>query len=205
MDMVKLLFLTWIVIGLSGYLQVGNPDDCLGLLPLEQQDSIKIIDLLNDWNRQKLTAEEQKQWTEKIEGDIRQALFLCCLQDSVAKQPSFSEIHTLVCHSGIPVRAMTRHTLELTGFSQKQDLQASIEAVRHIARADLSDATMQDWFILGKGLNFILTEADLSQSKVMLRLLDELLGEEERQEWLTLKKIRDNFEGKIMLIEMGEE
>lgn len=204
MDMGKLL-LIWLVIGLSGYVQAENSDNCLRLLPLGQPDSVEIIDLLNDWNRQKLTAEEQKQRTEKIEGNIRQALFLYCLQDSVTKQPSFSEIHTLVGHSGIPVRAMIKYTLELTGFSQKKDLQGAMEAVGHIARADLSDATMQDWFVLGKGLNFILTEADLSQSKAMLRLLDDLLGEEERQEWLTLKKIRDNFEGKIMLIEMGEE
>lgn len=204
MDMGKLL-LIWLVIGLSGYVQAENSDNCLRLLPLGQPDSVEIIDLLNDWNRQKLTAEEQKQRTEKIEGNIRQALFLYCLQDSVTKQPSFSEIHTLVGHSGIPVRAMIKYTLELTGFSQKKDLQGAMEAVGHIARADLSDATMQDWFVLGKGLNFILTEADLSQSKAMLRLLDDLLGKEERQEWLTLKKIRDNFEGKIMLIEMGEE
>lgn len=204
MDMGKLL-LIWLVMGLSGYVQAGNLDDSPGLLSLEQPDSVEIIDLLNDWNRQKLTAEEQKQWTEKIEGDIQQALFLYCLQDSATKQPSFSEIHTLVGHSGIPVRAMIKHTLELTGFSQKKDLQGAMEAVGHIARADLSDATMQDWFVLGKGLNFILTEADLSQSKAMFRLVNDLLGEEERQEWLTLKKIRDNFEGKIMLIEMGEE
>ena len=199
------LLLIWLVIGLSGYVQAGNSEDSPGLLPWGQPDSVEIIDLLNDWNRQKLTAEEQKQWTEKIEGDIRQALFLYCLQDSVTGQPDFSEIHTLVGHSGIPVCAMIKHTLELTGFSQKKDLQGAMEAIGHIARADLSDVTMQDWFVLGKGLNFILTEADLSQSKAMFRLLDDLLGKEERQEWLTLKKIRDNFEGKIMLIEMGEE
>lgn len=204
MDMGK-LFLIWLVIGLSGYVQAGDLDDSPGLLPLGQQDSVKIIDLLNDWNRQKLTAEEQKRWTEKIEGDIRQVLFLYCLQDSVTEQPDFSEIHTLVGRSDIPVCAMIKHTLELTGFSQKKDLQGAMEAFGRIVRADLSDVTMPDWFVLGKGLNFILTEADLSQSKVMLRLLDDLLGEEERQEWLTLKKIRDNFEGKIMLIEMGEE
>ncbi|MDE5611587.1 MAG: hypothetical protein K2I90_06170 [Odoribacter sp.] len=199
------LLLIWLVIGLSGYVQAENLDGSSGLLPWGQPDSVEIIDLLNDWNRQQLTAEEQKQWTEKIEGDIRQALFLYCLQDSVTGQPDFSEIHTLVGNSGIPVCAMIKHTLELTGFSQKKDLQGAMEAVGHIARADLSGATMQDWFVLGKGLNFILTEADLSQSKAMLRLLDDLLEKEERQEWLTLKKIRDNFEGKMMLIEMGEE
>lgn len=211
----KKLFFVYALVCLSGYVRSGNPDGCLRLLPLIQSqgknvadqsaDSVGIIGLLKDWNRQQPTAEEQKRLAEKIDGDISQALFLYCLQDSVTKQPPFSEIHTLVGQSGIPVRAMTGHNLALTVFLQQKDLQGSIEAVRRVTRTDLSAATMQDWFVFGKVLNFILAEADLSQSKVMFRLLDELAGEEERQELLTLKKLRDNFEGKIMLIEMGEE
>lgn len=167
-------------------------------------DSIEIVGLLKNWNNLP-TAEEQQQLTENIEKNIRETLFLYCLQDSTTERPPFSEIHILIEQAGIPVHAMTKHNLELAGFFQKKDVPGSVEAIRHITRTDLPNATIQDWFVLGKILNFILTEADLSQCKVMLRLLDELLGEEERQELLTLKKIRDNFEGKIMLIEMGEE
>lgn len=199
MYMKKLLFVCAIIY-LSGnvHVQAGKEvaDKCT--------DSVEIVGLLRNWNNLS-TAEERQQLAEKAERNIRETLFLYCLQDSTTEQPPFSEIHTLIEQSGIPVHAMTKHNVELAGFYQKKDVPGSVEAIRHITRTDLPNTTMQDWFVLGKILNFILTEADLSQCKVMLRLLDELLGEEEKQELLTLKKIRDNFEGKIMLIEMGEE
>lgn len=209
------LFFVCVIGCLAGKIQAGNPGSEQMRLSEKQRyeekvtdrlaDTMESIGLLRNWNNQQPATEEQKQLAEKIEGDIRQALFLYCLQDSVTEQPPFSEIRALVEQSGIPVRALTKHNLELTAFFQRKDLPGSMEAARHIAKADLSAATMQDWIVLGKTLNFILTEADLSQSKAMLQLLDKLLEGEERPEFFTLKKIRENFEGKIMLIEMGEE
>ncbi|MDE6450812.1 MAG: hypothetical protein K2L23_00695 [Odoribacter sp.] len=157
--MKKLLF-ACVVIYLTGNVQAENPDAGQVRLPSEHRcvspayaDTVGIIDLLRNVNRQKPTTEEQKQLTEKIDGNLQQSLFLYHLQDSVTEQPPFPEILTLIGESGIPVRAMTKHNLKLTIFFQKKDLQGAIGAAKHIARTDLSDMAMQDWFVFGKFVN----------------------------------------------------
>lgn len=221
MRKIKKILFSCLISCLFGQTWAENVDSCLMALPLEQRytgealekfidgfegvETVVFTDLLKNWKNLKLTEAEQKRLTGKVEENIVQTIFLYCLQEQPTEQPVFSEVYTLVEASGIPLSDLVKHNLKFTGALQKKDLLGCISEIQYIAQVNMLGDTMQDWLVIGKVLGFVLEEADLAQSKVMLRTLDEILEKRKGQDLFSIKKIRDDFEGKIMLIEMGEE
>ena len=71
---------------------------------------------------------------------------------------------------------------------------------------DLQLDLMFDGVVLGSMLNYILEECNFDQCSRMFEIMDRAIKKNGRTGlWELIGKSRDNFEGKKMMMEMGEE
>lgn len=65
---------------------------------------------------------------------------------------------------------------------------------------------MMDGVVLGNVMNYILEKCNFDQCSKMFKIMDQAIEKNGRDGfWDMIGKSRDNFEGKKMMMEMGEE
>lgn len=225
----KMRYLRWmILIGIlnllvvKSYAEEKNVDSCLMILPLEQRykgenldrfirgiegiEAQSFIALLENWQDLSFTTEEQKKLLEKIEGNINLALLSYCSQEEDEDQQiSFSDITPYLIAGKVPVCPVFFYNLNFIKLWTGRDVDGVLAEVDRMIRGGLMAQSIYDWLVLGKVLEFVLDHSDKEHCQKAIKILDNALNQKTDQDLFVLKKVRDNFEGKMMLIEMGEE
>lgn len=199
-----------------------NTDSCLIQVPLELRykgenlekflngidgvEAVSFVELLKNWPKLSFSVEEQQRILDKVEGNISQSLFAYIAQE-VEKQDrrEFSDIYSLLKFSQVPVRSVTLYNLDYIRLKSKGDVEGLITKLNEMVQEGLCPGTMIDWVALGHILEYVLDKTDLIQSRKMFEISGMALKQHPDRDFLPWKKARENFEGKIMLMEMGEE
>lgn len=204
----------------EAYAVQENADSCLMLLPVEQRykgenlerfireiEGIKarsFTGLLTDWQRLSFTEEEQSRLLEKIEGNVDLALLTYCMQEEAGDQQiDFPDIVPYLKQGRVPVRPVLLYDLDFIRLWKQKDSEGLMIIVDSMIKAGVMAQNMYDWIILGRVLDFVLDHSDKVHCQKAIEILDNALKQKTDQDLFVLKKARDNFEGKIMLIEMG--
>lgn len=205
----------------SLYAAGDEADSCLMAQPLQQRyqgeyldrfikeikgiEARSFVDLLAHWKDLSFTEEQQRCLLEKIDAAIEPVAMTYCLQRKAADSAALAQVYTLLSVSEVPVRVQTLYNLRFIGLWQKKDLEGLLLEMQKFADLFVEGGRAFDWVILGKTLDFVLEESNLSQTKEMLAILDKILAKSNPQYARPLKQSRDSFEGKVLMMEMGEE
>ncbi len=129
-----------------------------------------------------------------------------------------SSLQTALRKSGIPVSNVRRQTIEMWQYWQVKDITGMIGAFENMfveseaspkekaGNGVLDLETMFDGVILGSMVNYILEESNLEQCTKILDIMNLVVEKNDNSIFVDMiAKWKDNFEGKKMMIEMGEE
>lgn len=177
-----------------------------------------LTDIIKHWKDIRPTAARTAEIVKKI-NDVCQAAFLqAFLQNGDAKPTpgvDCSSLLTALNTSKIPVPETRRRLIEMWQNWHGKKIDAMIAALERIISVqenasekaeDLPFDPISDGIALGNMLNYILEECHFDQCSKMFAILDRAVEKNGREGfWDMIERLRDDFEGKKMMMEMGEE
>lgn len=180
-----------------------------------------IVDIIENWNKISFTEEQAYKIVEKIDNVCKMDLFQVIMKEREdGKDPIMdcSSLQTALRKSGIPVSNVRRQTIEMWQYWQVKDIAGMIGAFENMfveseasqkekaGNGVLDLETMFDGVILGSMVNYILEESNLEQCTKILDIMNLVVEKNDNSIFVDMiAKWKDNFEGKKMMIEMGEE
>lgn len=180
-----------------------------------------IVDIIENWDKLSFTEEQADKIVEKIDHVCKMDLFQVIMkerEDGKGPIMDCSSLQTALRKSGIPVSNVRRQTIEMWQYWQVKDITGMIGAFENMfveseaspkekaGNGVLDLETMFDGVILGSMVNYILEESNLEQCTKILDIMNLVVEKNDNSTFVDMiAKWKDNFEGKKMLIEMGEE
>lgn len=180
-----------------------------------------IVDIIENWDKLSFTEEQTDKIVEKIDYVCKMDLFQVIMkerEDGESPIMDCSSLQTALKKSDIPISNVRRQTIEMWQYWQVKDITGMIGAFENIfvksessskektGNAVLDLETMFDWVILGGMVNYILENSNLEQCSKILDLMNLVVEKNDNSTFVNMiAKWKDNFEGKKMMIEMGEE
>ena len=180
-----------------------------------------IVDIIENWDKISFTEEQADKIVEKIDNVCKMDLFQVIMkerEDEKGPIMDCSSLQTALRKSGIPVSNVRRQTIEMWQYWQGKDITGMIGAFENMfveseaspkekaGNGVLDLETMFDGVILGSMVNYILEESNLEQCTKILDIMNLVVEKNDNSIFVDMiAKWKDNFEGKKMMIEMGEE
>ena len=180
-----------------------------------------IVDIIENWDKISFTEEQADKIVEKIDNVCKMDLFQVIMkerEDEKGPIMDCSSLRTALRKSGIPVSNVRRQTIEMWQYWQVKDITGMIGAFENMfveseaspkekaGNGVLDLETMFDGVILGSMVNYILEESNLEQCTKILDIMNLVVEKNDNSIFVDMiAKWKDNFEGKKMMIEMGEE
>ena len=180
-----------------------------------------IVDIIENWDKISFTEEQADKIVEKIDNVCKMDLFQVIMkerEDEKGPIMDCSSLQTALRKSGIPVSNVRRQTIEMWQYWQVKDITGMIGAFENMfveseaspkekaGNGVLDLETMFDGVILGSMVNYILEESNLEQCTKILDIMNLVVEKNDNSIFVDMiAKWKDNFEGKKMMIEMGEE
>ena len=178
-------------------------------------------DVIEHWGDIRLTGEQAEKVTEKINDVCKTTFFQSLFREREGIECPDVDCCSLAAalkKSAIPVPGVRRQFIEMwqswkekkvddmiCAFEQLFSYPIVTEANEKKEGAFQFD-TMMDGVILGNMMNYILERCNFDQCSSMFKIIDQVIEKNGRDGfWSTIGKSRDNFEGKKMMMEMGEE
>lgn len=180
-----------------------------------------IVDIIENWDKISFTEEQADKIVEKIDNVCKMDLFQVIMkerEDEKGPIMDCSSLQTALRKSGIPVSNVRRQTIEMWQYWQVKDITGMIGAFENMfveseaspkekaGNGVLDLETMFNGVILGSMVNYILEESNLEQCTKILDIMNLVVEKNDNSIFVDMiAKWKDNFEGKKMMIEMGEE
>ena len=180
-----------------------------------------IVDIIENWDKISFTEEQADKIVEKIDNVCKMDLFQVIMkerEDEKGPIMDCSSLQTALRKPGIPVSNVRRQTIEMWQYWQVKDITGMIGAFENMfveseaspkekaGNGVLDLETMFDGVILGSMVNYILEESNLEQCTKILDIMNLVVEKNDNSIFVDMiAKWKDNFEGKKMMIEMGEE
>ncbi|MBS7200140.1 MAG: hypothetical protein KH111_18700 [Bacteroidales bacterium] len=186
---------------------------------IKSLDASSLLSVIKDWENIPLNELQKEQIVKKIDNVCKTILFEALYRNNEEiKCPDVdcSSIQQMLKVSKVPVSRFRISLIDMWQGWRNQNVDDMIQAFRQIIFSESAESAngggvgqldlMFDASILGYMFNFILEKCNLVQCSRMLEMIDSSV-EKNGQEGLgdIVRKVRDNFEGKKMMIEMGEE
>ena len=174
-------------------------------------------DIIKHWKDIHLTANQVKKVVKKLNDVCKMTFFQTFFQEGNEKgMPAVdcSLLLAVLSESEIPVPGIRRRLIEMWQGWRNKKIDSMIPAFEGFVggveksneEGDLQLDLMFDGVVLGSMLNYILEECNFDQCSRMFEIMDRAIKKNGRTGlWELIGKSRDNFEGKKMMMEMGEE
>lgn len=184
---------------------------------IKSLDASSLLDVIKNWENIPLNELQKEQIVKKIDDVCKTILFEALYRNNEGiKCPDVdcSNIQQMLKESNVPVSKFRISLINMWQGWRNQNVDNMIQSFRQIIFSESAEVVdrggsrqidlMFDASVLGYMLNFILEKCNLVQCSRMLEMIDSSV-EKNRQEGLgdIVKKVRDNFEGKKMMIEIG--
>lgn len=173
-------------------------------------DARSFVDIIEHWNRVSASDEQKKAVVEKIDFACTMALFNWFAdQKSIqnGKRPDLTLIQQSLAKSSMPLSKTKKGLIEMWGFMGKRDVPALIDSMKRLFTGSLQMEMIFDWAVFGHISNCLLDEVNQAQCKEVINIMEKALNDYSDDSTITdvVKREKDNFEGKRMMLEMGEE
>ena len=177
-------------------------------------DSKVLVDVLRCWKS--LTVEQQREVVNKGDVTYRRECFQSLfVEKRNENRPPIdcSEILAALKEYKIPVSAVRICLMEMWEAWGKEDMNRMVTDFEKLLALPIvtqgenaSFDMMQDWVILGSMLNYMLERCTFDQCTKLLDVMNIAVKQYDNDAFGDmLGKIRDDFEGKKMMMELGEE
>ena len=184
-------------------------------------DAKVIVDIIENWDKLSFTEEQTDKIVEKIDYVCKMDLFQVIMKEREdGKSPIMdcSSLQIASKKSDVPISNVRRQAIEMWQYWQVKDIMGMIGAFENMfveseasqkekaGNGVLDLETMFDGVILGSMVNYILEESNLEQCTKILDIMNLVVEKNDNSTFVDMiAKWKDNFEGKKMMIEMGEE
>lgn len=183
-------------------------------------DAKSFTDIIEYWGDIQLPEEQAGKIVEKINNVCKMTFFQALFQERDGKEcPDIDCVGLLTAlkESKIPVPALRCQFIEMWQSWKEKKMDDMIRVFGQIvAQPSLQKGDkgengfqfdlMMDGAVLGSMMSYVLEECNLEQCTKVLEIMDQAIEKNGREGfWDMMGKIRDNFEGKKMMMEMGEE
>lgn len=177
-------------------------------------DSKVLVDVLRCWKS--LTVEQQREVVNKVDVTYQRECFQSLfVEKRNENRPPIdcSEILAALKEYKIPVSAVRICLMEMWEAWGKEDMNRMVTDFEKLLALPIvtqgenaSFDMMQDWVILGSMLNYMLERCTFDQCTKLLDVMNIAVKQYDNDAFGDmLGKIRDDFEGKKMMMELGEE
>lgn len=177
-------------------------------------DSKVLVDVLRCWKS--LTVEQQREVVNKVDVTYRRECFQSLfVEKRNENRPPIdcSEILAALKEYKILVSAVRICLMEMWEAWGKEDMNRMVTDFEKLLALPIvtqgenaSFDMMQDWVILGSMLNYMLERCTFDQCTKLLDVMNIAVKQYDNDAFGDmLGKIRDDFEGKKMMMELGEE
>lgn len=167
------------------------------------------VDLVKHWDSLVVTDDLQKRLVEKIEQTFIESCFTQLTQDSEDTDYQLFLLNGLeesLKISSIPLSQYRVYSIMLwNSFVRKKINECVNNMVQLLGVEKLAWNGMYDFMILGVIANYILENCTLEQCEQMISAFDNCMVKNGLEDYTWLKDMKNCFEGKKMMIEMGEE
>lgn len=173
--------------------------------------------IIEHWKDISLAANQVEEVVKKINDVCKTTFFQTFFQEGDAKGMPTVDCSSLLAAlkgSKIPVPETRRRLIEMWQNWREKKVDSMIRAfeqfVTAYANEDKEGALqldlMLDGVVLGNILNYILEECNFEQCSKIFEVMEHAIEKNGRTGlWDLIGKSRDNFEGKKMMLELGEE
>lgn len=178
-------------------------------------------DIVEHWDEVHLTGEQVEKVVRKIEDSCKMIFFQSLFQEREGIEcpdVDCSSLAAALKKSAIPVSGGRRQFIEMWQCWKEKRVDGMICAIEQLFSFPIvTEANekkegafqfdpMIDGIVLGNMMNYILERCNFDQCSSMFKIMDQVIEKNGRDGfWSTIGKSRDNFEGKKMMMEMGEE
>ena len=212
----------------------GAVDEYLMVLPLNERytgenladfmeyiirvDARAFIDVIENWDKISLNREQADKVVEKIDNVCKMDLFNAVVKKGEEGVKDYGVVQAVLQKSGIPISNTRRQMINMWQCWRVNNLAGMILALeKMVVKLDpiqkcgngvtsLDLDTVFEGVVIGNMLNYMLEECDEEQCNQILEMLDQAIVKNGRDGFMEMfTKMRDNFEGKKMMMEMGEE
>lgn len=185
-------------------------------------DARTFIDIIKNWEKLSLSQEQADQVAVKVDNMCKMDLFNVMMEkeEENGKRPAkdYTDLQTILKKSSIPISDMRRYMIDMWQCWGKNDVSGMIQVLgKMVGDSDssqeyekngnsLSLDTMFEGVVIGNMMNYVLEECNLDQCSQILEIMDHAIEKNGRTGRMEMfARMRDNFEGKKMMMEMGEE
>jgi hypothetical protein len=178
-------------------------------------------DVIEHWGDIHLTGEQAEKVAGKINEVCKTTFFQSLFREREGIECPDVDCSSLVAaleKSEIPVPRVRRRFVEMWQNWKEKKVDHMIVAFEQLisyplviqvdekAGNDFQVDLMMDGVVLGNVMNYILEKCNFDQCSKMFKIMDQAIEKNGRDGfWDMIGKSRDNFEGKKMMMEMGEE
>lgn len=183
-------------------------------------DAKSFMDIVEHWGDIQLTGEQAGKVVGKINDVCKMTFFQALFKERNEKEcPDVDCAGLLAALKGskIPVPELRCQFIEMWQLWKEKKVDDMIRIFGQIVTQpgqqngnkgenDFQLDLMMDGTVLGSMLGYVLEECNFEQCTKMLEIMDQGIEKNGREGfWDMIGKVRDNFEGKKMMMEMGEE
>lgn len=168
-----------------------------------------LLDVVKNWGKLSLTDEQKKAIVGKIDQMCPIAVFTWFTakeKNPDLKMPDFSLLQESLSNSTIPVTTSKRALINMWQSYCKKDISGIIDGMKMLFSSPIELNGILDWMLFGNIGNYLLEESDLAQCKEVITIMTKALADhDKKEELLTVEKLKEDFVGRSMMLEMGEE
>lgn len=184
-------------------------------------DARTFIDIIKNWEKLSLSQEQADQVAVKVDNICKMDLFNVMMEKKEnGKKPAkdYTDLQTILKKSSIPISDMRHHMIDMWQYWRKNDVSGMIQVLGKMFGGlgpsqeyekngtSLSLDVMFEGVVMGNMMNYVLEECNLDQCNQILEIMDHAIEKNGRAGCMEMfARMRDNFEGKKMMMEMGEE
>lgn len=177
--------------------------------------------VIEHWGDIHLTGEQVKKVVEKINDVCKTTLFQSLFREREGIEcpdVDCSLVMSALEKSKIPVPEVRRRFIEIWQNWREKKIDNMIRAFEQLVSYPIVTGgdekngnnfqvdLMLDGILLGNVMNYILEKCNFDQCSRMFKIMDQAIEKNGRDGfWDMIGRSRDNFEGKKMMMEMGEE
>lgn len=176
------------------------------------------IDVIENWSELSLKEEEVNKVVEKIDNMCKMDLFNATINKEKEGIKDYGCVQMALEKSAIPLSNTRRQIIRMWQCWRNNDVGGMIRSLKKMVVPSASSQkdensvpgldldTMFEGVVVGNMLNYMLEGCDQEQCCQILEILDQVIALNGHNGFMEMfSKMRDNFEGKKMMMEMGEE
>lgn len=184
-------------------------------------DTRTFVDVIGNWEKLSLSQEQRDKLVENIDYKCKMDLFNAVMAKKEKEEGrirDYSVVQAAIKKSDIPVSHTRRQILDMWQYWGANDLPGMIQAFGKMIGTPgtaqknkkedgpLDLDAMLEGVVIGSMVNDILEKCTLEQCNQILEMMNQVIEKNSRNGFMEMiAKMRDNFEGKKMMMEMGEE